>query len=198
MVKTESEALFESFCDINRIPWTRVEPGDSPTPDYVITFPGAGQIYFEIKQIDEDPNFRDLGGVSTRTVGSHVHSKIDAGRAQMKVGANLGAASVLLIHNNLDPLQLFGTERHDFLAAMYGERTILLKNGRIADSFHGRNAKLRKNNNVSFSAVGHLRRSPTGPVVEIYENVFAQIQLDISSVPECFGMLRVEIVESAA
>jgi hypothetical protein len=198
MAKTESEVLFESFCDINRIPWVRVEQGDLPTPDYVVTFPGTGQVYFEIKQIDEDPNFRALGGVSTRTVGNHVRSKIDAARAQMKVGANLGAASVLLIHNHLDPLQLFGTERHDFLTAMYGEMTVFLKNGRIADSFHGRNAKLRKDNNVSFSAVGHLQRSPFGPVIEMYENVFAQIRLDVSSVPECFGILRVEIVESAA
>jgi hypothetical protein len=102
------------------------------------------------------------------------------------------------IHNNLDPLQLFGTERHDFVAAMYGEMTVVLQSGKIFDSFQGRNSTLRENHNSSFSAVGHLRSSPAGAVVEMYQNIFARNPLDPSAVPDCFGFIRIEVTESAA
>ena len=198
MTETESELLFQSFCNLNGLPWLRVEAGGAPTPDYLVTVPTGGQIYFEVKQIDEDANVGQRNGVSSRTVGDHVRAKVNEARGQMKFGAALGLPSVLLVHNNLDPLQLFGTERHDFLAAMYGEMTVLLQGGRISDSFHGRNSTLREGHNSSFSAVGHLRRSTSGPVVEMYENVFARVPLNPSLLPQCFGFLRIEVTESAA
>jgi hypothetical protein len=195
--KTRSEILFESFCDANGLSWARVDETSTPTPDYVVTMSG-GKVYFEIKQIDDDANFRKPSGVSSRTVGDHVRSKINEARAQIQAGAALGVPSVLLIHNNLDPLQIFGTERHDFIAAMYGEMTVLLKNGKIVDLFPGRNSALRQNHNSSFSAVGHLRSSPAGATVETYENIFARNRLDASALPECLGFLRIEVTESAA
>lgn len=68
MTKTRSELLFESFCVVNGLPWTRVEEGSTPTPDYLVHM-RSGQVYFEIKQIDEDAEFRRPGGVSSRIVG---------------------------------------------------------------------------------------------------------------------------------
>jgi hypothetical protein len=197
LTKTRSELLFESFCDVNGLAWTRVEEGAAPTPDYLVNVPN-GRVYFEIKQIDEDADFRRPGGVSSRTVGDHVRGKMKDARRQVKAGAALAIPSVLLIHNNLDPLQLFGTERHDFIAAMYGEMTVVLQSGKIVDSYHGRNSTLGVNHNDSFSAVGHLRSLSTGPVVEMYENIFARHRLDPSAVPDCFGLLRIEVTESAA
>lgn len=197
MTNTRSERLFESFCDANGLSWTRVDETSTPTPDYLVSM-SSGQVYFEIKQIDDDANFTRPDGVSSRTVGDHVRSKINEARGQIQAGAALGIPSVLLIHNNLDPLQLFGTERHDFIAAMYGEMTVVLKGGKIVDSFQGRNSTLRQNHNSSFSAVGHLRRSPTGATVETYENIFARNRLDPSALPECLGFLRIEVTESAA
>jgi hypothetical protein len=44
--------------------------------------------------------------------------------AKVQYGAKQGIPSVLLVYNNLDPLHLFGTEDHDFIAAMYGEYTL--------------------------------------------------------------------------
>ncbi len=197
MTKTQSELLFESFCDTNGLSWTRVDEASTPTPDYLVSM-SSGRVYFEIKQIDEDTNFRRPGGVSSRTVGDHVRSKINEARAQVQSGAALGIPSVLLIYNNLDPLQLFGTERHDFIAAMYGELTVVLKRGKTVDAFQGRNSTLRQDHNSSFSAVGHLRSSPTGATVEIYENIFARNRLDPSALPDALGFLRIEVTESAA
>jgi hypothetical protein len=62
---------------------------------------------------------------------------------------------VLLIFNDRDPLQLFGTENHDFEHAMYGELTLTIEgdSGKIVDRFHGQNKSFQKRKNTSFSAV---------------------------------------------
>ncbi|MBB3827737.1 hypothetical protein [Xanthomonas arboricola] len=83
--------------------------------------------------------------------------------------------TVLLIYNTVDPFQLFVTERHDFISAMYGELTVRIDmcGNAASDFFHGRNATLRENANTSFSGVGHLRETRSGAEVIIYEIVFA-------------------------
>jgi len=195
--KTKSEVLFESFCDANRIPWEEVPRGPNPTPDYVVTLHGE-YVYFEIKQINEDDAFDTAKGLSSRTVGSHIRTKIAESRKQVQPSAKKGAPSILLVYNNLDPLQLFGTESHDFVSAMYGEMTVTLKGREIDDSFYGRNSMLRNQHNTSFSAVGHLRDSPLGPAVRLYENVFARNRLDFASLPRCIEVVRIEVTEGSA
>jgi hypothetical protein len=134
--KTESEVLFESFCDLNRIHWEPVPVAESRTPDYLLRLAGDRAIYVEIKQIDSDHSFNARRGASSRTVGSHVRQRIVDSRRQVQVAKKEGVPGVLLIYNRLDPLQLFGTEQHDFIAAMYGEMTVVLTQGRMTDSFN--------------------------------------------------------------
>ena len=195
--KPEGETVFELFCNANHILWQRVQTGLVPTPDYLVFLSGAA-VYVEIKQVDADEDFRPPSGVSSRTVGSHVRQKIADSRKQMQAAASAGNPGVLLVYNNLDPMQLFGTESHDFVSAMYGEMTVRLKGTQITDSFYGRNSLLREGHNRSFSAVGHLRSSPTGPTIRIFENVFARYPLDFPSLPECIGAVRIEVAEDAA
>lgn len=195
--KSEAETLFESFCKSHALSWERVPVEKTRTPDYVVSSNGQ-RIYFEVKQIDEDDNFKMSGGVSSRTVGSHIRQKILDSRKQVQVGAKLGAPSILLVCNNLDPMQLFGTEQHDFIAAMYGEMTVELNDSRIVDSYRGRNSLLRDDHNTSFSAVGHLRHSATGPIVRLYENAFARNSLNIASLPPCFEIVYVEVTQRVA
>ncbi len=195
--KPEAEVLFECFCDTNRISWERVPVGETRTPDYLVSL-GGKAVYVEMKQLDADEAFRAPSGVSSRTVGSHVRQKITDSRKQIQAGARAGNPGILLIYNNLDPMQLFGTETHDFITAMYGEMTLRLKGNEIKDSFYGRNSLLREEHNSSFSAVGQLRTSATGPTVRLYENVFARNPLDFPSLPACIEVVRTEVVESAA
>lgn len=190
----KAEALFESFCDSHVVSWERVPVEKTRTPDYIVLLNGQS-IYFEVKQIDEDDNFKVSGG--DRTVGSHIRQKILDSRKQVQAGTRLGAPSILLVYNNLDPMQLFGTEQHDFIAAMYGDMTVELKDSRIVDSYHGRNSLLRDNHNTSFSAVGHLRHSATGPTVRLYENVFARNSLNVVSFPPCFEVVYIEVTQRA-
>ena len=112
----------------------------------------------------------------------------------MQSAARKGSPGILLIYNNLDPFQLFGTEVHDFVSAMYGEMTVHITAKGIEDSFHGRNSMLRKEHNSSVSAVGHLTHSATGaPNVRLYENVFARNPLNFPMLPLCIEAVRIDI-----
>ncbi len=196
--KTTSEMLFEQFCESNSLLYERVPEGNDPSPDYCVKLE-AGHVYFEVKEIERDDAF--LSESSTRTVGDHIRAKINEARNQVRAASAAGSPTVLLVYNNLDPLQRFGTEEHDFLAAMYGEPTVLLsvESGEIVDSFHGRNKSFRKGKNESFSAIGLLRKVPSGAVTaHIYENVPAGVQLRYESLPVCFTFNRVEFEDDQA
>jgi hypothetical protein len=198
IVKTKSEALFEAFCALKQVAWKPVPTESDPTPDYCVTIPEIGLVYVEVKQIDADSNFGGRLGSMTRVVGDHVRAKISESRKQVQIGAKSGFPSILLIYNNLDPSQKFGTEQHDFISAMYGELTVTLTAGRISDSFQGRNAMLRQSHNSSYSAVGHLCDVKGEPQIQLYENVFAQIPIDFGRLPSCFSFQRVAIERGAA
>jgi hypothetical protein len=191
---TAGESAFEAFCRFNLIPCRRIHEQAGSTPDYEIVL-GETVVYVEIKDIQEDENFGTP--VRTRTVGSHVRAKIGEAKAQLQPSAKAGAPTILLIHNALDPYQTFGTEEHDFLAAMYGELTVSinLDTRKVSDSFHGRNRSLASNKNTSFSAVGAIYTRGGKASVFIYENVFAKNPLDYSSLPVCIASKRITIAE---
>ena len=193
--KTKSEVLFEEFCECHQLDWAPVETGPAKTPDYRLRF-GSTTVFVEIEQIESDDGL-DPTGVSSRTVGDHVRRKIAEARKQLQTVSRGGSPTILLIYNSVDPMQLFGTETHDFICAMYGELTVRLREGRLTDSFHGRNSLLRRGINTSFSAVGHLRQGQSGPEVRIFENIYSRYPLPFEQLPPCFDVVRIE-VENAA
>ena len=190
--KTISEETFEKFCEMNNLPYKKIPECNNKTPDYKVTI-NSKNIIFEIKQIDSDNGFTEK--THSRTVGKRVREKIDEARKQFKESSKNNLPSVLLIYNNLDPMQKFGTEVHDFITAMYGEMTIALhpKTLTIIDLFHGKNQSLRYDKNTSFSGVGHLYTTSKAPAVLIYENVFSKNKLDYQSLPNCIDVKRVEL-----
>ncbi len=191
-IKTKSETIFEEFCNSNNIRWEKIAECDQPTPDYKVVL-NAETVIVEVKQIDEDDNFTE--GCGSRIIGDHIRAKINEARKQVKAASNERLPAILLIYNNLDPMQMFGTEQHDFEVAMYGEMTIVInpKQHVITDSYHGRNQSLRHNKNTSFSAVGRLYQTNEGPVVRIYENIFSEYHLDYSSLPKCIEVIRIDL-----
>ena len=120
--KTISEKVFEEFCASNGIVFERVVAGADPTPDYLVRL-NTVDIYVEVKQIDKDTNFSNT--FQLREPGTHIRAKINQARSQVRPAAVSGAPAILLVYNNLDPMQRFGTEPHDFLAAMYGDLTLV-------------------------------------------------------------------------
>jgi hypothetical protein len=193
-VKTKSESIFEEFCSSNNLPWEKITECDQPTPDYKVVL-NAETVIVEVKQIDEDDELTEEG--SSRIIGDHVREKINDKhtRRQVKAASKKRLPAILLIYNNLDPMQMFGTEQHDFIAAMYGELTVVLnpKEHSITNSYHGRNQSLRQDKNTSFSAVGFLYQTNEGPAVRIYENAFAENKLNYSSLPDCIEYVRIKL-----
>ncbi len=195
--KTKGEITFEKFCIDNELLFEKIEEGNTPTPDYLITAEGI-KIYVEIKQIDEDKKFSPEG--MFRTPGSHIRKKIEDKRTrkQMRVACNKGFPTILLVYNNLDPMQAFGTEPHDFRAGMYGELTIDFskESNSMSDVYHGQNQSLRNDKNESFSAVGWLYTNQNGTGVHIYENTFAKIPINFDTLPPCIQFNRVLIEDN--
>ena len=172
----------------------QISESGQPTPDYKIVV-NTETIFVEIKQIDKNDEFTKEG--SSRIVGDHIRAKINDKhtRRQAKAALKYGFPFILLIYNNLDPMQGFGTERHDFIAAMYGELTIAFNpnDQSVTDSYHGRNQSLRQDKNTSFSAIGFLYQTNKSPNTRIYENTFAENKLNYSALPKCIKVERIKL-----
>lgn len=191
--RTESELLFETFCVQHSLDSLRVPEGLTKTPDYHLKL-GEVVVAVEIKQIESTRGFNP-GCVSSRPVGWHVRKKISEARAQAQVAVRSGTPVILLIHNAIDPLQMFGTEHHDFISAMYGELTVPIDRPSLkaGQPFRGRNARLREDANTSFSGIGHIRRTRSGAAIIVYENAFASLPPPFELVPGCIELVRVEM-----
>jgi len=192
MQKNESELLFDNFCLVNNLQITEIKTSDSPRPDYNVIL-GHQNVIVELKQINKDTNFTIKQGV--RTVGAHIRKKIGKASKQVKTALAEGNPAILLIYNNLDPLQLFGTETHDFVTAMYGEMTVELTQSSpgISRTYYGQNKKMRKDSNTSFITVGHLYSTKSTINVKIIENVYADNELEYSTLPACVEAIRINI-----
>jgi hypothetical protein len=139
-------------------------------------------------------------GSGSRIVGKHVRGAIDAARKQVQTSAGRGNPSLLLIYNAIDSWQLFGTEEHDFLAAMYGEITLrfAIDKGTFASAFHGKNARLMRDKNRSFSSIGHLKKIASAATeITFYENIYARIQMPFAQMPTCFEIMRIELASDS-
>jgi hypothetical protein len=186
--KTESEQLFESFCSRNQLSWSPYgEQEGRRTPDYRIVV-GDVAICVEIKQIESRQGLEE-GGRMTRVVGDRIRREISKGAKQIRTAAEAGLPTLLLVYNCVDPLQAFGTEQHDFIAAMYGDWTVPIVDGRLGEGYNGPRGKLRTQN-TSFSALGLLRRTSEGSEVIVYENMNARRPIPYDSLPSCFTVVR--------
>jgi hypothetical protein len=189
--KSPSETLFEDFCRAHGLRYTDVPEGASRTVDYLLHV-GDVPVAVEIEALEEMRGWNP-GGVHTRNVGAHLRRKIVDARKQVQAASKAGHPTVLLVHNAVDPFQAFGTEPHDFLASMYGDYTVRIVKSRIVDRYRDKNAALQRRRNTSFSGIGHLSNSLSGPRIHIYENFFARIPLPFELLPEAIRVSRIEV-----
>jgi hypothetical protein len=200
MTKTHSELLFERFLSEHAIPFRPIPVGPGKTPDYGVTIAGA-QIVFEVKEIVADRAWGD-DVVHGGTVGERIRQKINASKGQMQAASREGKPTVLLIFNNYDPLQLSGTENHDFEHVMYGAYTLRIDRDtrEIVDRFHGDGKSFQNSKNTSFSALARLREEgrEASITVTIFENIHAAVPIDYSTLPRCFEVIRAERVHPPA
>src|SRR5664279_1189479 len=145
-MKTKSEILFEGFLAANNLPFEKIEEKDNARrPDYRVSV-GGGEVIFEVKELSEDENFGVVKDPAHPHVkshslirGDHIRDRMRWSKKQIQFGARQGIPSVLLIYNDIDPIQIFGTEPMDFISAMYGAYTIVLheETGTPSDWFNG-------------------------------------------------------------
>lgn len=198
-MKTESEILFEAFCNQNGIRVvpipTKSKEGEE-TPDYDVYIYGQ-KVVVEIKQIDPNreeiiqQGLLDSQGFATYDVGTpgaRVRSKITAGASQIRVRAKGKHPSMLVLYNNV--LLTDHANPYCIRVAMYGLETHVLgvpkemdKSPYLIDKKFGPKRKMTKSENTSISAVTLLVDAAKGvPKLFIYHNIHAEIPLT----PEMF------------
>lgn len=192
MNPTRSECLFEQFLELHEIAYKRIPVGPARTPDFKIKLEGR-YIVFEVKEIVSDTKWDPLA-VHSRKIGKHIREKINGSKGQLHSVSKDGTPTVLLIFNAYDPMQLYGTENHDFETAMYGEYTLKIncETHQIVDSFHGNGKAFQASKNTSFSALGRLRAEKNGVSITLFKNVHATVPLPYDLMPSCFNIVDVE------
>jgi hypothetical protein len=188
--KTKSETTFERFLSTNGFAFRRVPAGKQKTADYEAMI-GNNELIFEIKELADDLGFQKEP-VHSGTVGEQVRKRIKHASKQIQLASDSGKPTILLIFNNRDSLQLFGTENFDFEHAMYGELTVTIdkNSGKIVDRSHGQNKSFQPNKNTSFSAVGRLKEGRGSISVTLFENIHAKVPIDYNMLPACFEVIR--------
>ena len=141
-----SEQILERFFTQNNLVFEKIEEDTSSRPDYLVHV-GNSELIFEVKELAEDKKFGVVKNPSrphitsnVRILGDHVRKMIRSSKKQIQYGAKKGIPSILLIYNNIDPDQKFGTEDLDFTTAMYGQLTI--DESKTSDLFQGRNDEI--------------------------------------------------------
>jgi hypothetical protein len=202
--KTESEILFETFCNQNDIGFEPIptrSKEQEQTPDYDI-YVGGQKVVVEVKQIDPNPEeivqerlleshrfvVRDVG-----PPGARVRSKITAGASQIRIRAKSKYPSVLILYNNV-PISIH-TDPYSIRVAMYGLETHVLgvpkemdKSPYLIDKKFGPKRKMTKDEKTYISAVAEMVKDVKGsPQLFIFHNVYAEIPL----MPEIFRSCKV-------
>jgi hypothetical protein len=189
---TEGEILFEEFCRLKTISFTRIPEGASKTPDYEIVL-SARTVAVEIKQLE--PNAEDLAFFDDlRTKGS-AGGVVDMGRARLAIldamkqlrpySKGRMPAMVVLYdtmgagRGYLDPYSLsyclYGPEKvHYAVPSDPSVDTIDLGMSR------GGRSVATARHNTTLSALGVLRRFGVGTSsdLEVFHNLHAAIPLD--------------------
>ena len=190
MSKTLSESLFERFLKANGIPFRVIPVGSGRTADYELT-PSGETIVCEVKEI-QSGSVWNPDECHSSDVGGQIRRRINSSKGQLQTYARRGIATILIIFNRHDPLQLLGTENHDFAAAMYGDHTLNIsaRTGRIIGHFRGTGKAFQANKNTSFSALARLRSQKDSIAVSIFENIHAEIPIKYDLLPPCFEIIR--------
>ena len=151
------------------------------------------EIIFELKQIETDRTW-EADIVHGVEVGAFVRERVNRSKSQMKASSKQGKSTVLVVFNDYDPLQLSGTEDHDFIHAMYGECTLQIdvESRGIKGRFLGKGKSFQATKNTSFSAIARLKESGREATISvtIFENIHAAVPINYGVLPSCFEVMR--------
>lgn len=189
MSLTQSEQLFEDFCQTKRIRCVRIGTGNSRTPDYEIFVPRR-KVIVEIKEIS--PNRDELEAqrrvragefvVVSSTPGQRVRGKISDAVPQIKVRAKGRLPGLLVL---MDTGFAAGhTSPYNIRVAMHGFETLVYAVPRdpshspyVTDKKFGGRRKMTPNSNTSVSAIAVIGHINGNLDFRVYHNPHAAIPL---------------------
>lgn len=187
-MKTESESLFEQFCNLRKIRCERISPCNQKIPDYDI-FINRRKIVVEIKQMNANPKetqkINELNASGATTIktepGKRVRGRITDSQGKFRERMRNKHPSILVLYDNVNYHKL--TEPFDIYAGMYGQPYFPVEYStdsmQIGNMKVGPNKKMTVSSNTSISAIGVLKKNTKGePVLIIYHNNFTRIPLD--------------------
>ncbi len=185
--KTESEILFEEYCDQLDIDCAPIPRADTKTPDYELIL-GAQLVIAELKQLDlndEDSSSFEQARVrgwasAWPNPANRVRRKIQKAGRQLKARSKGLTPALVIIYDNGTS---GGVDRTDIRTAMYGDEKVdvSLSPGEAPDvtPLHaGGNRQLTENCNTTISAVGVLYRLTTELSISLFHNHFATNPID--------------------
>ena len=191
---TESEKLFEAFCNNNGIRFAPVSTGVMKTPDYIIQI-GEIDIVVEVKQIELNEEEKKLlrraekgdPVVFSATPGDRIRSKIKAAAPQLKILAKGKHPALLVLYNSIPFAAGDPTHPYHIKTGMFGLETVILTkppigtgDPQLIDKKFGPKRQMTEEHNTTTSAIGVLRRTmEAGIEMLIYHNHFAAIPLPV-------------------
>jgi len=203
--KTNSESLFEQFCDARGITWTAIPTRSAEgikTPDYDINVHGQ-LIVAEVKEVDmnevEAATLRELEKIDREaavlmpyTAGGKVRNQIDKAKQQIAYRAKGKYPSLLILYNTLPEHLWDALSAYDVRAGMYGLTQIVYglpdNNAEppyVKSKGFGPKWRMSREHNTSVSAIAVLRKTQEGEhELYIYHNRYAHLPID----PELFRL----------
>ncbi len=193
--KTESEALFERFCDSNGLPLRSVprqSDTEVKTPDYEVRL-GDTHLVVEVKQLDLGPKDkvhlkeleerRETPFVVNEKV-ARIRKKIKDAMPQLKAASSESNPTMLVLY---DSVRLLGDiDGLDVRVALYGDEVVDIGvpsdpavPAYVKEHRFGGNRSVSISHNTSLSSIGVLHSIPDSETnLDIYHNDFAANPLD--------------------
>lgn len=191
---TQSEKLFEQFCEENKIHFITIIPDKVTSkkhPDYRIICSGI-TVIVEIKEFSESPleKLRRLQLITTGSTDTYnplmddrVRKKINRAMPQLKNHANNKHPAIIVLFDNVSIIPLDGL---DIRIAMFGQDIVDIgltndPSNNVAFAYHhfGSGRKVSPNYNTTLSAIAHLTFEPDQSLhLNFYHNKYALLPLN--------------------
>ncbi len=192
MDMTQSERIFENFCDRLKIKFARVPRGAKKIPDYELTI-NRQRIIVEVKEIEKNKDEtesdrlakeRGYGQVLSTMPGQRVRKKIYKSSPQIKAKTDGVYPSILALFDGA-PLSDH-LSNYNIRVAMYGLEEIHIAvpedpkiSSYITGKSYGSERKMTPNDNKSISAIGVLHTTSRKEIdLDLYHNKYASNPLD--------------------
>ncbi|MGB8698733.1 MAG: hypothetical protein WCD18_04890 [Thermosynechococcaceae cyanobacterium] len=193
--KTKSENLFEKFCDLNQIPWEKIEESSlAKRPDYQVEFFGQDFIV-EIKQFDPNKEERDLirrqqqgeNIAFSINPGERIRKAIRSANSQLRQLSKGTIPTLLVVYDNVTSAPWWDhTSEYSMMTAMKGVDQIPIKVPRdpkksviFGELESGGKRAMRSDANTTVSAVAEIRPYADDDIhFRVYHNWFASVPID--------------------